>query len=256
MPVAGANFRMLVVILVLLLGGAAYYGYAVFDAEQSSHRQVREAQNRVNRAKTEIANLKAEYEELAELSDRINTRFAIVQALANPETRLFWSEKINMLAALRMKLAVYITRLELKEDIEERESPESVAKREAWQRDSSSNKGMEPKATKVPVIRQQLVINAIAYGTDSPQRLRQIRGFIEELRTFKWKRRRTGREVAFVDNLDPNFDVGNQKTDIVATVEVSRFSITIRALEQTVDTASTANQPGSASASLAAASAK
>jgi hypothetical protein len=42
--------------------------------------------------------------------------------------------------------------------------------------------------------------------------------------------------VAFVDNLDPNFEVGDQRTDIVAEVEVSRFSIVIRALEQTVDT--------------------
>jgi hypothetical protein len=233
---AASGFKLFMLLIVLGLGGVGYYGYLAFEREQESMLKAQQAAAKVEKTKASIKNLKKEYEELAELSERINTRFAIVQALANPETRLFWSEKINMLAALRMQLAVYITRLELQEDIEDRETPESVARREAWQRDTSPTKGPEPKAQKVPVIKQRLLINAIAYGTDSPQRLRQIRGFINELRTFKWKRRRSGKEVAFVDNLDPNFEVGDQRTDIVAEVEVSRFSIVIRALEQTVDT--------------------
>jgi hypothetical protein len=234
---AGSGFKLFLVILLAAIGGIGYFGYMTYEKEQASIKKVADAEAKVKKAKDDIKRLKAEYEELSELADRINTRFAIVQALANPETRLFWSEKVNMLAALRTQLAVYVTKLELQEDIEDRETPESVAKREKWKNDKSASKGPEPKAMKVPVIKQRLIISAIAYGTDSPQRLRQIRGFIDELRTFTWKRRRSGQEVGFVDKLDSNFEVGNQKTDIVADVEVSRFSITIRAIEQTVDTA-------------------
>lgn len=230
----GSGFNLFAILILVALGGVGFLGYTTYQKEQDSNNAVLTAANKVETARREISRLRKEYEELVELSDRINAQFAIVQALANPESRLFWSEKVNMLAALRTALAVYITRMELKEEIEDRETPESIARRDAWQRDRSANKGPQPRPVRVPVIKQRLELNVIAYGTDTPQRLRQIRLFLDALQNFKWSRR-SGKEVAFMDNMNPALEVGNQRVDNVAGVEVTRFSIIIRALEQTVD---------------------
>src|SRR5215213_4865067 len=96
-----------------------------------------------------------------------------------------------MVAKARMNLAVYITKLNLEEDVQELETPESVARREEWKKQQAKGtaKGVEPKPIKQPVINQAFTIEAIAYGADSSQRLRQVNSFYENLKTLEWKRK-------------------------------------------------------------------
>jgi hypothetical protein len=137
-----------------------------------------------------------------------------------------------MIARARMDLAVYITKLQLKETITEVETAESVKAREEFKnrKDKKANE-REPKPIKRPVINQTLTIQAIAYGNDSPQRLRQVNSFGEVLRNLQWTRH-NGEEVKYVDGMQRDFQFLPQKLVKVAGVDVLRFGLVCKAEPQ------------------------
>jgi hypothetical protein len=189
-----------------------------------------------DKKKAEVQAREKEFEEQNLKSREIEERYAVVEALG-PQNRIFWSEKINMVAKSRLNLAVYITKMELTERVEEVETDESIQRRKKWQEENKKtpNKTPEPPAVKQPVVYQALIINAIAYGTDSPQRLRQVTAFSENLRGLEWPRD-NGQVAKFVDRLSPDFEPLPQKLDRVAGVEVLRFGIKINAHPQKAQT--------------------
>src|SRR5204863_4512487 len=102
---------------------------------------------------------------------------------------------------------------------------------EDWGKKHGPNE-QEPKPLKRPVINQTLTIEAIAYGTDSPQRLRQISAFFESLHNMVWTRE-SGVQTRFLDKLLPDFAQLKHGVDRVGGVEVIRFGFVIRAETQT-----------------------
>jgi hypothetical protein len=151
-----------------------------------------------------------------------------------------------MLSRARMNLGVYITRLQLDEDISEIETPESVARREEWKKQKHEPGEQEPKAVKRPIINQKLTVEAIAYGNDDPQRLRQIIAFQSVLARLKWNRE-SGKESMFLDGLKTEFGQLVQKRDVVGGVEVMRFGFICEAEPQTDNTGIKA-EPGAPAA--------
>jgi hypothetical protein len=173
--------------------------------------------------------------EASKNSREIEEKYEVAMALS-PRNRVFWSEKINMLSRARMDLAVYVTKLVLTEKIDEIETPESVKRREEWKNSKRKDTEPEPKPIKRPIINQTLHVEAIAYGNDDPQRLRQIVAFQEALNKLKWQRV-SNDTVRFMDGLNPEFVQLPQKRDVVGGVEVMRFGFECNAEPQMESTA-------------------
>jgi hypothetical protein len=222
-PSAAPYFAVLAIIYALALYGA-YWAYA---KGQDEIKRLAARNTELNKKKAEVKRREKEFEENNLLSQEIEEKYAVVQALG-PENRIFWSEKLNMISKARMNLAVYVTKLKLTEVVTELETPESAKRRADWRADQSKTKGPEPKAVKQPIINQTLQLDAIAYGADSSQRLRQVNAFYDNLLNLKWKRK-NGAEAKFVDRLKPQFGQLDQRMDKVGGVDVLRFAFAIAA---------------------------
>lgn len=217
-------------LLGLLYLAAAVGGYFVYSKSAEAARQVRTQTATRDTLKKEVQQRQAEFEANNLRSQEIEEKYAVVEALG-PHNRIFWSEKVNMIAMARLNLAVYITKLELQEKIDERETPDSVRRRETWKAAKEKDpklKTPEPLPVKQPVINQTLIIQAIAYGNDSAQRLTQIRSFYENLNALEWKRE-SGETAKFLDRMANEFAQLPQKVDRVAGVDVIRFGFSIKA---------------------------
>lgn len=226
-------------LLALFYLGAAAGGYYVYSISAEAARKVEDRTKQRDTLKAEVQKRQAEFEANNLRSLEIEEKYAVVEALG-PQNRIFWSEKVNMIAKARLNLAVYVTKIELTEQIDERETPESVRRREEWQAAKKNDPKLttpEPQPVKQPVINQTLNINAIAYGNDSSQRLEQIASFYNNLETLEWKRA-SGETGKFLDRLAKEFQPLDQKIDRVAGVDVLRFGFSIKAdpqLDRTTD---------------------
>lgn len=226
----GASPAPFYLLLALLYMGAIASGYFVYEMGAEATRKITERTAQRDKLKKDVARRQAEFEEQNVRSQEIEEKYAVVEALG-PQNRIFWSEKVNMIARARLNLAVYVTKIELEEQIDERETPESVTRREEWKNAKEKNPKLttpEPQPVKQPVINQTLVIQAIAYGNDSSQRLAQIRNFYENLNALQWDRA-SGVKARFLDRMAPEFEQLPQKVDRVAGVDVLRFGFRIKA---------------------------
>lgn len=215
---------------MLLYAGAVAGGYYVWTMGDESAKELRVQEAKRNKKKEEVQARQAQFEANNLRSQEIEEKYAVVEALG-PQNRIFWSEKVNMIAMARLNLAVYVTKLELEEQIDERETPESVRRREDWKAEKQRNPKLqtpEPKPVKQPVINQTLVINAIAYGNDSAQRLQQISSFYDNLRNLTWTRE-SGETAHFQDRMANEFEQLPHKVDRVAGVDIVRFGFRIKA---------------------------
>lgn len=218
----------------LLAGGAAYF---VYQVSAESTKRVRDRQTEKETLTKRVERQRKELNEATANTADIEEKYEVAVALS-PENRVFWSEKLNMLSRARMNLGVYITRLQLTETVTEIETPESVARREEWKNKKKEPGEQEPKPVKRPIINQALQVDAIAYGVDDPQRLRQIIAFQGALQRLKWTRE-SGAPSNFLDGLKPEFGQRLQKRDTVGGVEVMRFGFVVEAEPQTDRTATT-----------------
>lgn len=226
-------------LLMLLYMAAAAGGYFVYTMGAEAAAEVKSRTSKRDVLKAEVQKRQSDFEANNLRSQEIEEKYAVIETLG-PQNRIFWSEKVNMIAMARLNLAVYITKIELEEQIDERETPESVLRRETWQAAKVKDPKLatpEPKPVKQPIINQTLIISAIAYGNDSSQRLAQIRSFYENLNAVQWKRE-SGEQARFLDRMASEFEQLPQKVDRVAGVDVIRFGFKIKAdpqLDKTAD---------------------
>ncbi|MBX7244204.1 MAG: hypothetical protein K1X53_01825 [Candidatus Sumerlaeaceae bacterium] len=218
-------------IATVIVASCAYAWFA-FSATQDAMKRLKAEERRRDDKRKQLVDKEKEFEEFVQRSSDIEEKFAVVQAL-NPENRLYWSEKINMIAKARLDLAVYVTKLSLTEKIEEKETQESIKRREEWKnRKNKAANETEPKAIKRPIINQSLLVEGIAYGTDSPSQLRQLVLFNEHLTSMTWTRQ-NGKTAHFIDNMESEFKPGSMKAVKVGGINVLRFGFTCVALPQT-----------------------
>lgn len=217
--------------LAIIYGGAGYAGFVVYKKGDESKRLLLEAQAKKEKKEKEIKAKEVEVAQLRNQQKEIEEKLRVVESM-NPENRIFWSEKLNMIAAARMDLAVYVTKMDLTEEIVDVQTEESKREIAAWKAKATHPPGdVEPPIKKAPRINQTLILSAIAYGNDSPQRIRQIVAFGEVLNKFSWNRK-TGVKTQFVENMNSQFEQIDQKLDKVGGIDVMRFGLKIKANPQ------------------------
>ncbi|MCX7717790.1 MAG: hypothetical protein N2111_05210 [Candidatus Sumerlaeaceae bacterium] len=230
-PPPAPGFSVGLLLLLVLFGAVSWYGYMAYMRVGDAEQKRKAAGNKRDKLKIVLQQKEREFEKFAAESEEVDEKYAVVQGLS-PHNRIFWSEKLNMIARARMDLAVYIMKLTLTEKINEIETPESIKRREEWKnRKNKKPEDKEPKPIKVPIINQTLTIEAIAYGQNSPERLSQVTGFSNMLTTMTWKRD-NGEVVRFMDGMKPEFRQLPQKIEKVGGVEVLRFGFACEAEPQ------------------------
>jgi hypothetical protein len=218
----------ILVLVILYLAGAGGFYYAYMESVKINRAYQEVASRKEQKQKAVEAAKKQLMEQAPEIED-IERRYEVARALS-PENRVFWSEKLNMLALARRDLAVYITKLELTEKVDEVETPESIKRREEHK--AKKLAGPEPAPVKRPIINQSLKIEAIAYGRDAQEKLNNVVAFQNAVKNLKW-RRENGTIVRFMDGMSSEFGQLAQKLAVVGGVEVMRFGFVINAEPQT-----------------------
>lgn len=225
--------------LLVLYAGAAFLGWRSYDKYASKKKEMADTQAKLTKLDKEIAEREKEFQEQLAEAQEIEEKFAVVQAL-NPPNRLYWSEKLNQLALAQTKAAVYVTRISMDEKIEEVETPESKARRAAWNAKvkKPGSKEKPPPVVKMPIIKQTLTVQAIAYGTNSSQRLQQVRLFMDALKNLEWTRK-SGEKTSFFAGMNPEMMTMSQKMTQIGGVDVLSFGFRIAALEQLTNVSNT-----------------
>ncbi len=224
-PEAGAPSFSPITIVILLVCYAlvAALGYLIWNQKATDERLLQEAKDEVARYEEKISTVKSQYKEISELKRLTSNQIEILRAL-DPPNRLFWAEKLNMLAEL-VPDGIYLTRIEVDENVKEVETKESKERHREWVR--GGKKGKQPKTVKKPVITHKLYLQGLARADLAEDRLRLISAFNEALKTFQWTNRR-GEVRKFYEHFRGDINTSELVVTRVEGVAVTKFAFILR----------------------------
>lgn len=236
---SGAALVALVLIVLfavdILLGGFLYYQFSEAKQRQAAVEQ---------KAKDVAAALEeqeAAFQEFEFSIERMERIIEVAESL-DPDDRLLWSRKLNMLPLL-IPDGVFLTQVAVTQRVTEVETEESLQSRNQWEK---TRKGEPPAIIKIPVYTQTLFLDGLAYveqGTEN-QRLSQIITFNYNMRDNEVKLPYDEEESRFLEGFMPN--IGSSAAEEVTmdsrAVTQFRFTITTKQLKIESKTAEASNQ--------------
>jgi hypothetical protein len=186
-----------IVILVLIIVYIAVFSivYSVVHKKLKNDREVSTLQAERETLKKDVESKQKQFKDLIGLRTILASQMEILKAL-DPPNRLLWAEKINMLAEI-VPPGVFITNLDVSENIREQETQESMKIREAWIK--GGKKGAEPPQINKPIVTQTLAIEGITWADAADQRIQLIMKFHDAMRNYG-KRGMDGSTRRFMDN--------------------------------------------------------
>ena len=214
---------VVVLVLVIVYIAVAAFAYWVYDAKRKDDAAVEQLRIDRDNLKKEIEAKQEEFKELMELKTLLANQLEILNAL-NPPNRLYWSEKLNMLADLVPK-GVYLTNINVTEQVIMQETDESKLRRKTWV--EAGEKGDPPPVIKKPVITQTLSLSGITWADDPEQRLQLIIRFHDSLKAYEMTGLK-GKKRRFMDNFENLIRIAPTWVDTVAGREVNRFKLILK----------------------------
>ncbi len=177
-----------------------------------------------NELKAEIRDLEDEYKELVDALAVAKNQIALLEAL-DPEERLFWAEKLNILPLL-VSDGIYLTSLEVSENVREVETKASREARAQWAKDKQ---GPEPPRLTQPIITQTLLMKGVSYVTDgtSDERLGQIVEYINTLRNDTATVPFSGEDVSFMEHFKPQIPYRDVRGNRLQERDITEFTLTM-----------------------------
>lgn len=122
-----------------------------------------------------------DFQSLRQSESIYNVQKNVIDLLLPPKP-LLWAEKINQIAIL-IPHKVYLTKITMREIVDEKETAESKEAKKAWEK--GGKKGDKPAVVKIPTINHELLINGVAVAKESDEGLKLMLEFIDKLKTFK-----------------------------------------------------------------------
>jgi F0F1-type ATP synthase membrane subunit b/b' len=177
----GGSAVMSLVILVvggLMLGGAGFAGYTVWDTVQKGYALKDEKERKKKKLQDEAKEKKEEFEALEQKYEKAVDK-ARVLLMLDPPDRLLWAEKLNMLAEMRPD-GVALTTIKLVEKVKMIETPASKKRKAEYEANKGKKefRGMEkPVKEEMPLISQTFTIIGVAYSQQPAKRLDDITKF-------------------------------------------------------------------------------
>jgi hypothetical protein len=210
----------ILIICYAIVGGL---GYMIYHQKIEDQRSLERLQEESKDYKDKIKKIKQKYTYISRLKNLTENQLEILKAL-DPEDRLLWSEKINMLAEL-IPDGVYLTQIQVKEDIREVETAESKRRLREWER--KGKKGKRPTPIKKPVITQHLYLDGVSRAELPEDRLRLISAFSEALQDFQWKSDK-GEIHKFYDHFRGEIDPSEMNVIKIERISVTKFRFHMR----------------------------
>jgi len=220
-PSSAAPLVAITLIIAYLAVGA--FAYWVYDAKRTKDKEVKGLIQKRDSLKKEIQNKQQKFKELMELKTLVTNQLEILNAL-DPPNRLYWSEKLNMLADIVPK-GVYLTNINVSEQIAEIETEASRQRRTTWVQ--SGSKGPAPPVIKKPVITQTLSISGITWADEPEQRLQLIIRFNDAMKNYSYVGP-NNQERHFMDNFETLIRIDPTYVDSVAARAINRFRLILK----------------------------
>lgn len=225
---ASGGVLVAVVLLAVfgLAGGLLAYFYLDLARVQNEQAEIRQERNSL---RAERDALEEEYETLREALETLRNQDRML-AILDPEDRLYWAEKLNILP-MYVPDGVFLTRIRVTEQVQEVETPESRQAYEAWERQRRRGTREDPpRRVMVPVIRQTLELDGVAYEPDgtSADRLSKIIAFYNALENDRVELPFSGEEVSFMDNMSSPITYRPFTESAVQGREVTEFRFVIQ----------------------------
>lgn len=214
---------LVVIILVVVYLAVGGFGYWVYNAKKQKDDDIKKLTTDRDGIKKKIKDKQAKFKELMDLKTLLANQVEILNAL-NPPDRLFWSEKMNMLADIVPK-GVYLQNIDVSEEIFDIETNESKARRAKWV--ESGSKGAAPPVVKKPVITQTLSVAGITWADDPEQRLQLIIRFHDDMK--KYSSTGLGNDNRrFMDNFEDLIRIDPTYVGTVAGRTITHFKLILK----------------------------
>ncbi|NQU42807.1 hypothetical protein HQ520_05945 [bacterium] len=242
-------FKGFVLLLVLLFIAAwGYAGYSRVYEPIRAAKEKEEAQKiRVNALKKTLERDREAYSERLAKWTLMQNQIEIIAQLM-PDNRILWAEKINMLSSM-IPEGIYITKIQLEEEVEMVETDESKRVQDEWQQKKRSieripnereksrkleNLPDEPDKVEKPVITQILHIKAATLlqeeGADRIDKVIEFRRRMQEyetvnlngeVRTFRHGFTRTGGS----ESINIDIELGPMEIEVIDALPVWTFEL-------------------------------
>jgi len=220
-PSSATPFVAGILIVAYIIVGA--FAYRVISIRRSRDKEMSDLARKRDSLKKEVQDKQERFKELMELKILVTNQLEILNAL-DPPNRLYWSEKLNMLADLVPK-GVYLTNITVSEQISEIETEASKQRRVTWVQ--AGSKGAAPPVVKKPVITQTLNISGITWSDDAEQRLQLIIRFHDAMKNYSYVGA-GNQERHFMDNFESLIRIDPTFVDTVSARTINRFKLILR----------------------------
>ena len=220
-PSSATPFVAAILIVVYLVVGA--FAYRVINTKRLRDKEIKDLNLKRDSLKKDVQDKQEKFKELMDLKTLVTNQLEILNAL-DPPNRLYWSEKMNMIADLVPK-GVYLTNITVSEQISETETEASKQRRATWVQ--SGSKSAAPPVIKKPVITQTLSISGITWADDPEQRLQLIIRFHDAMKNYSYVGP-NNQERHFMDNFASLIRIDPTYVDTVAARAINRFRLILR----------------------------
>ncbi len=209
-------------VVVALLAVYVFYG------NMKSKSGVLAAKKELADVEKDIKRLEGDFLILKQKKQVFENQLEVLNSL-DPPDRLLWCEKVNLLPEL-VPEGVFLTRINVEEQVREVETAESIKRRADWEKASKAKRGPKPVAVKKPVIRQTLTIEGVAYveGGQSDKRLELFTTFLRNLQEKEPTVPFTKKKKSFMQNFENEVSFDPIVGASLEGREVSKFIIRLR----------------------------
>ncbi|MCB2153982.1 hypothetical protein KQI84_03795 [bacterium] len=211
---------ILIIAFAVVLGGGGW----IYNYRSSELKRTARVKAEAKKVADELKDMKTQYAEVQDSMTALRNQIAVLKAL-DPENRLFWARKLNILPML-VPEGVFLTNIRVVEDVKEVETAESRARYAAW---AKKKKGPAPSRVMKPVIKQKLDMEGVSYvenGT-SDQRLQLIIDFYRSLENNKVEVPFSGEQVGFMEHFEPNIAFSPFEAAKISNRQCSKFKFTL-----------------------------
>ncbi len=207
-------------ILVITYAVILVAAYWVYSGQQAEMKKEAALKAEAAKIAKEIEAKRKEYKEINEALDVLRNQNSVLEIL-DPEKRLFWAEKLNILPML-VPDGVYLTEIKVTEDIREVETPESRRRHAEW---AKTRKGNQPPKETKPVIKQKLELSGVSYVQDgtSDQRLQLVIDFHNSLNYDLVRVPYSGEKTGFLEYMQPGINFDPVEGEKVTGRDVMKF---------------------------------
>ncbi|MGF1572497.1 MAG: PilN domain-containing protein [Sumerlaeia bacterium] len=223
---------LLAFIVVLGLGG--YFYYSLLSIQTEASRQVAQAAT----LKSERDTKRDQFRDISAQLDALRSQVALLSALDPQEGRLFWAEKLNLLPQV-VPEGVFLTRINVTEDVKQKETKESQEAYEKWRKmPVKSRPQAPPKKEFYPEITYRLTLDGIAYVQDGAdeQLVELAVRFHNRIKTETLVVPHSGEETGFMDNFRNTIGISPMSRTSIDNRPVYKFSFTLDTIPNKIDT--------------------